>query len=85
MLENEKLIAQLKFNADINISNALKWDPEEIQEMMDTYLKTKSVAQETNNSKLLLVINEKINQLQKVIEIKSLPKKVVHTYKQPEA
>jgi hypothetical protein len=73
---NNEILAQLKFDREINIETASKWTDEDINEMMATYLKTKSVAKETANNSLFLIAEEKIAQLSEAIKLKmkDLPK-----------
>ncbi|OFZ49557.1 MAG: hypothetical protein A2381_13525 [Bdellovibrionales bacterium RIFOXYB1_FULL_37_110] len=67
---NNGILAQLKFDKEINIKAASKWSDEDIGEMMTTYLKTKSVAKETANNALYLIAEEKIEQLSEAISLK---------------
>ena len=64
----KKVLAKLKLNLEANVGNALKWSAEEISVMMVTYLKAQSVAKETKNNELLLILNEKIHQLEQAVK-----------------
>ena len=63
MSKGEEVLAQLKFDKDVNVEAASKWSDEDLKEMMDTYLKTKVMAKETSNNSLYLIAEEKIFQL----------------------
>ena len=64
----KEVLAKLKLNLEANVGNASKWSAEEISVMMVTYLKAQSVAKETKNNELLLILNEKIHQLEQAVK-----------------
>lgn len=70
MLNGQEVLSQLKFDSELNIAKATKWSDEEISEMMDTYKQAHVVAKETHNTDLLLIINEKIAQLDQAMKLK---------------
>lgn len=75
MSKGEEVLAQLKFDSDINIAKAALWSDEEAAEMLETYQQTLQVAKESKNTDLLLIAQEKISQLNQAIELKKLDTK----------
>jgi hypothetical protein len=71
MLNGDEVLAQLKFDKDVNVAAASKWSDDDIKEMMDTYLKTKAMAKETSNNSLYMIAEEKISQLKLAVEFKN--------------
>jgi len=71
MLNTDKVMAQLKLAKPANVAAASKWSDKDIREMMDTYLKTKTVAKKTGNTSLLMIAEEKISQLKAAVELKN--------------
>lgn len=70
MLNGDEVLAQLKFDKDVNVAAASKWSDEDIKEMMETYLKTKTMAKETSNNSLYMIAEEKISQLKAAADFK---------------
>jgi hypothetical protein len=68
---NNEVLAQLKFDKEINIESASKWSEEDIKAMISTYKKTMSVAQEIGNNSLYLIAREKLSQLQLADKVKN--------------
>jgi hypothetical protein len=70
MLNGDEVLAQLKFDKDVNVAAASKWSDEDIKEMMETYLKTKAMAKETSNNSLHMIAEEKISQMKAAADFK---------------
>jgi len=70
MLKADLVLEQLKFDSDENIAAASMWSFEDINELKDTYQSGRLVAIEINDNDLLLILNEKIRQLDLALQMK---------------
>ena len=71
MLNGDEVLAQLKFDKDVNVLAASKWSDETIKEMLETYSQTKKVAKETKNNSLFMIAEEKMSQLKLALDLKT--------------
>jgi hypothetical protein len=76
MSKTNEILEQLKFDRDDNVLKVSKWTGSDLVMMLETYEQAREVAKLENNGQLLMVLNEKILQLD--LAIKMQTKKKAH-------
>ena len=70
MKKEEDVLTKLISKRAANISNLLTWTVDDIDEMKTTYNHAKAIALETSETESVLILNEKISQLEEARKLK---------------